>query len=167
MEGPTERLECLERARARWVRVFRDCGGPVRRGSVKNSGLRATSGSHLVLRRSGPFSGAKLCSRRGVSCGSQAYAFARFICCRARNTVRSPALTSGDIVQRRNATLRGSIRNPDQKVSSPTQCCFAWQAAHKGTAWRSPGFTPTPPSVPVRTCAASDGAALPHATQGS
>src|SRR6516165_5375949 len=94
-------------------------------------------------------------------------ALARSICCRARKTVRSPALISADTVHSRNATLIGSMRSVDQKVSSPIRCCLAWQAAHKGTAKRSPGFTPTPPSVPVRTCAASDGAALPQATQGS
>src|SRR6516162_7696913 len=59
------------------------------------------------------------------------------------------------------------MRSADQKVSSPMRCCFTWQAVQSGTAKRSPGFTPTPPSVPVRTCAASDGAALPQATQGS
>src|SRR6516165_1236778 len=94
-------------------------------------------------------------------------ALARSICCRARKTVRSPALISADTVHSRNATLIGSMRSVDQKVSSPIRCCLAWQAAHKGTAKRSPGFTPTPPSVPVRTCAASDGAALPQAMQGS
>jgi hypothetical protein len=56
------------------------------------------------------------------------------ICCRARKTVRSPASTSDDIVHSRKATLRGSKRSADQKVSSPTRCCFAWQAVHSGTA---------------------------------
>jgi hypothetical protein len=56
------------------------------------------------------------------------------ILCRARNTVRSPASASADIVHSRKATLRGSMRSVDQKVSSPTRCCFAWQVVHSGTA---------------------------------
>jgi hypothetical protein len=58
-------------------------------------------------------------------CGSQPYAFARTICCRARKTVRSPASRSPHKVHSREATLRGSMRSADQKVSSPTRCCFA------------------------------------------
>ena len=64
----------------------------------------------------------------------QLYAFARLICCRARNTVRSPAFTSADTVHNRQAKLRGSMRRADQKVSSPIRCCLAWQALHRGTA---------------------------------
>ena len=67
-------------------------------------------------------------------CLSQRYAFARSIRCRARKTVRSPASTSADIVHRRKATLTGSMRSADQKVSSPIRCCLAWQALHNGTA---------------------------------
>ena len=65
---------------------------------------------------------------------SQPYGFVRLICCRARKTVRSPASTSADTVHSRKATLRGSIRSADQKVSSPIRCCFAWQTVHSGTA---------------------------------
>src|SRR6266481_3709340 len=64
----------------------------------------------------------------------QPYGFVRWICCRARKTVRSPASTSADTVHSRKATLRGSIRSADQKVSSPIRCCFAWQTVHSGTA---------------------------------
>ena len=66
--------------------------------------------------------------------GSQPYGFAKSICCRARNTVRSPASRSAEMIHSRKATLRGSMRSADQKLSSPTRCCFAWQAAHRGTA---------------------------------
>jgi hypothetical protein len=62
------------------------------------------------------------------------------ICCRARKTVSSPASRSNDTVHSRKATLRESKRSADQKVGSPTRCCFAWQAVHSGTAWRSPSF---------------------------
>ena len=69
-----------------------------------------------------------------VWCVAQLNAFARSMCCRARNTVRSPAFTSADTVHSRNATLRGSMRSADQNVSSPIRCCLAWQAVHRGTA---------------------------------
>jgi hypothetical protein len=85
---------------------------------------------------------------------------------RAKIQCAPPALISPDIVQSRNATLIGSMRSPDQNENLPIRYCFPWQAVHKGTALRSPGFMPTPPSVPVRTCAGSDGAPLPQATQG-
>jgi hypothetical protein len=49
----------------------------------------------------------------------------RSICCRARKTVRSPAAISDDTVHSRKATLRGSMRRADQKVSSPIRCCLA------------------------------------------
>src|SRR5215475_7390175 len=65
---------------------------------------------------------------------SQRHAFARSMCCRARKTVRSPTLRSSDTVHNRKATLIGSKRSADQKVSSPTRCCFACQALHSGTA---------------------------------
>src|SRR5712671_229480 len=55
---------------------------------------------------------------------SQPYGFVRWICCRARKTVRSPASTSADTVHSRKATLRGSIRSADQKVSSPITMLF-------------------------------------------
>src|SRR5215471_4245549 len=71
-------------------------------------------------------------SRYGAA--TQPYAFARLICCRARKTMRSPAFISADTVHRRKDTLRGSTRSADQKESSPTRCCFAWQVAHRGTA---------------------------------
>ena len=45
-----------------------------------------------------------------------------------------PAFKSADTVHSRKATLRGSKRSADQKVSSPIRCCFAWQAVHSGTA---------------------------------
>jgi hypothetical protein len=69
-----------------------------------------------------------------ISYVSELYAFARLMCCRARKTMRSPALRSADIVHRRNDTLRGSTRSADQKESSPIRCCFAWHVVHRGTA---------------------------------
>jgi len=68
----------------------------------------------------------RICS--GDMVVSQPYAFARLICCRARKTMRSPASISADTVHDRKATLRESMRGAYQKVSSPTRCCFAWQA---------------------------------------
>jgi len=56
---------------------------------------------------------------------SQPNPLARSMLWRARKTVRSPASTSADIVHNRKATLTGSRRRVDQKVSSPTRCCFA------------------------------------------
>jgi hypothetical protein len=53
------------------------------------------------------------------------YAFQRSICCRARKTVRSPAGISDDTVHSRKATLSGSMRSADQKLSSPIRCCLA------------------------------------------
>jgi hypothetical protein len=46
---------------------------------------------------------------------------------------------SADIVHSRKATLMESMRSADQKVSSPTRCCFAWQAVRSGTAERRSG----------------------------
>jgi hypothetical protein len=65
-------------------------------------------------------------------CRAHPDAFPRSMCCRARNTVRSPAFRSAETVHSRKATFRGSIRSADQNVSSPIRGCFAWQAVHRG-----------------------------------
>ena len=93
--------------------------------------------------------------------------FIKLIRWRARKTILSPASRSPDTVHKRRATLSGSIRSTLQNVSSPNRCCSSWQLVQRDTQYRSDGFIPAPPSDPERTCAASEGAALPQTTQAS
>ena len=50
---------------------------------------------------------------------------------RAKNGTLAGCI-SADTVHRRSATLTGSMRSADQKVSSPIRCCFAWQRRIEG-----------------------------------
>ena len=60
-------------------------------------------------------------SRKNIAAADQAdKAFARSICCRARNTVRAPAFKSADTVQSRNHIKRiDAERGPEGELAEP------------------------------------------------
>jgi hypothetical protein len=84
------------------------------------------------------------------------------MCYRARKTMRSPALRSADIVHRRNDTLTEC--GPERKLAHPMLFRMACRAQWNGVAIGR--LHPDAASVAVRTCAASDGAALAAGNTG-
>ena len=114
------RFECQRAQRGLFSNIGAVGPGQVQRPGSLHAG--AISASRSVLRRSRTVMAARICSRGDLPLRPQLYAFARLMPCRARNTVRSPALTSPDTVHSRAATLIGSKRSADQKVSSPIRC---------------------------------------------
>lgn len=63
----------------------------------------------------------------------------------------------GDLAANSAANSRMEIPVSRSNAFSPTWCCLRWHQLHKLITQISCGFRPTPPPVPVLTCAASMG----------
>ncbi len=75
-------------------------------------------------------------------------------------------------LDRPKPSIVGKLHSEDRSGAPTRTSVRQFEAVLRGKLYIGdsitvPGFIAVPPSVPVRTCAASDGAALPHATQES